>query len=1320
MNFLQSLAQGAQRLGGVVAQDASKAWAQVNPLDNGRTWQNPQGNAPQQQAQGQPAPSAWQQLSNSGAAHVITPIATSIYNDGANALDVLNAGRQGLQGLVPISVAALTNNPQAEANAIYKTNAAMNYSLNASRGLLTPNEAQNASLFGNAQQRMDFFNPVGRGVLRYAPYAMGGDLANLGVKTATGVTASLMPRATGRYLAASALGFPEKLAGQAAGRGFTGAVHYGGSTLGGGLANTAFGASQDVQHGATPAQLVKDLPINFAAGGALGLGGRGVADLTKFAVNKAASTPLNEVGAVGKDVRPIGPDANAPLPKPQTVAQNSLTKGVKDGRQNLSPELGSQVSGEHFVRNTQALSDASNAAVSKLPLSKSIEQSHSFLAQPLGHVNDQQTGFIAKAIEAADMAATKARQAGNTTRADRLTREAAALHDGLSEHAVARGQANQALTMLYNRSPQGLYYSALRDLKRAGVQPSTELQTKLQGLADAVRNAPDSKARVDAVAVFHKSVSNLMPQHLSDKLIGIWKAGLLSGVKTQQGNAISNATFAALKKVSDVPAAGADKLMSVFNGHRAKTLTPRGSVSGTVEGFKNGAFTMKTGIDRRSAGDKYEQHAEIDFKNPILAKTIGNATKLVFRGMNAADQPFWYAAYKNSMYDQAKAAGINQGLKGAELRAFMDNSVKNPTEKMANTALTEANKSTLNYDTIASRAVQSIHTAIDNAKSLNGRPIPQAYRDAAHAVISVLAPFVRVPTAFLSRTVDFTLLGTGREVFQQIANKQFDQRALSQAIGEGLTGTGAIALGIALAQNNMISGNYPKNDPKEAQRWKAQGVTPNSVKIGGKWLSLNYLGPLGLLFNAGYQLESSKGESAYNRVGTALAGLGQGLMGQSFLQGFSGFSNAIQDPNRSLKSFVNSQTGSVVPNIVNDVANVTDQWQRQVNTPLQAIESRLPGIRHNLLIKQDVYGNPLQQAAGVTKIGGITIAPNTLIGVKPSNDLTNKNPVIAEVSRLHGVNPQDKNLQVTPSPVGRKITVNGQQVVLSDTQRYNLQKQVGQTIQSSWGQIIQTPAYQAASDMQKAAMLNYAKTYATEHAQRNFMTSNSLASYSKPESNNAKALASGNLPQFNTNGKPTLGTTNLTPQQKYQADQQKYQQAKANGTLTQYQDYKAQQTLAREAVMQNYSKDLVGLYGMSKSSINNYLQNDPYGQQTYAKLQALDQQLYQAGLSNGLKFKNGLSTARRGRSTGGRRTSGGSRVARSSRTTGQSTSSRLARGFLKSGSQAASIKLTSNLNKRVAKASTKVGRLPKYSKGTTKLAQYKIKSAKISNKRGLA
>jgi hypothetical protein len=967
---------------------------------------------------------------------------------------------------------------------------------------------------------------------------------------------------------------------------------------------------------------------------------------------KAANTRLNNYVQVGGSLKPTNTAVGAPTkstrlspPKVQVgaieqprlstslaqdtpkVATNRLTKGALEGRQNISKETAAQLTGEHNVRNTANLAEESGKAADALPVEAATEQAHSMLSVPLGHVDDAQTGFIAKTIERLDTEATRARSAGDAITADRLTRESAALHDGLSEHATARGQANQALIMLYNQSPQGMLYRSLTDLTHAGVKDTPELRGKLQPLVDAIKTATNQEAKIEAIARFHQAVSKEMPQHVGDKLISIWKAGLLSGVKTQQGNAISNATFGVLKKLSDPISATVDRIISMKTGQRTVGVTNKGLVAGGKDGLKSGWYTLKTGIDKRNiTGDKYEQHAEIDFNTPAIDKTIGTAVRFVFRGMNAADQPFWYGAFKNSMYDQAKAAGVTRGLHGSQLKQFMDETVANPSPQMADMALREANKSTLNYDTIGSKAIQGLHKGID---ILPG--VTEAGKSIAHGVVNVLAPFVRVPTAFLSRTVDFTPLGIGKEVFHQIASKQFDQRALSKAIGEGATGTGIIAMGIALSHQNLLSGDYPKNDQKEAQRWKAEGITPNSVKLGGKWISLNYLGPVGLLFNAGHKMQTSSDPGAASQVASAIGGLGQGLLGQSFLQGFSGFSDAITDPERSAKSFVNSQIASLVPNILNDVSNATDSYQRQADTVVQSVKNKIPGLRETNKRKIDVYGNDLKQAAGRL---------NTLNGVKPSNDISNKNAAVAEVSRLHKVDPNNGDLQVTPIPVKKTISVEGKNVALSDNQRYDLQKQIGQSTQSNWSKLIQTDEYKVMTDPEKAAALGNIRQLATEDATRSYVVANNLSTYNKSESKKAIALnqnsdSIASLAASKATGGSSSGSDLYykTPDAEYKALKKTYESNLKQGYTSVAKQIKDESALKKAEVGSKFDKNIRDLYNLSNAQVYQYVSTNADGKKLADQILAYGDALKDAGVTTKNKFKTKYGAVTLGKAT---------------------------------------------------------------------------------------
>lgn len=712
-------------------------------------------------------------------------------------------------------------------------------------------------------------------------------------------------------------------------------------------------------------------------------------------------------------------------PRPGVVAgkaiENKLTTGAKEGRQNISAELQGMVSGQHEARNTQNLADAAAAQADKVGLDKTIQAAHDAVNVADGKIDDQDVALVHQAIERADAAG----------RFD----DANALHDALSNHLVKQGQTIQAASLLYRRSPQGMYHKALRDLNKAGADVTPELKKELRELADAIKAAKSPEEKGLASARFIKRVADNKPQGVGSNLLGVWKAGLLSGAKTQGGNATSNSAFAALKGASNPVAAGFDKLFSVGTGKRTKTVTFKGIGSGVDEGIDKGWHTLKTGIDQRNiTGSKYEQHSEINFKNPIIQKIIGTPSNFVFRGMSAADQPFYYASLKNNLYDLAKADGLNKGLKGKDLQAYMEGVVHNPSKEMAETAKNAADKAVLGQD-------NKIASGIAKA----ARTVPGG---------QVVVPFTKVPTNFISRVIDYTPVGAVKEAATQISKGKFDQRAMSEALGEATTGSAVIFLGAQLAQAGMLSGDYP-SDPKEQARWKTEGITPNSVKVGDKWYSLNYVGPAGLLFGAGKNLVDAA-QNGDNATVQAISGLGKGLTQQSFLQGLSGAINAINEPGRYASNLIKSEAGSVVPAWSNDLANLTDSMQRQANGPIDAIKARIPGLRLGLNPKIDAFGNPLKQASG----SGIQTAINPL---KPSQSTST--PLTDELDRL-----KDSGNSIFPT-TDKTIQVGKNHIVLKPDQAQAYNTAIGQQTQDTWNKLITTPTYQDLPDDKKKLTL---------------------------------------------------------------------------------------------------------------------------------------------------------------------------------------------------------------------------------------------------------
>jgi hypothetical protein len=1060
-------------------------------------------------------------------------------------------------------------------------------------------------------------------------------------------------------LPVGAIGQTGKLAGRAGKQALANAV----------VGGTTDAAQQQLATGKVDlGQTLKATAVSGAIGGAFPLAGAGIKIGAKGTV------------AVGKDIKNLPEDGFIAGPmaldfKKAQVTQNSLTRKVD--QQNLSPEVQAKVQGEDAVRNTQALQERAIAQADSQPLQKTIEDARESLNVKAGSIDDDVVANAQQAIERAD--------------ADGRVQDAVDLHDALSEQLRAQGRSIQAASLFYNLSPDGMFYRTVRDVKKGGGKYTPELEAKLRAKADEIKTITDPDAKKYAQAELAKLASDNLPRKASQDLLSIWKAGLLSGVKTQTGNSASGLTFGALRTVSNPIAAGVDKLASFATGERTKTASLKGLGSGGIQGAKSGVKTLKTGIDVRNIiGDKYEQFGEMNFKNPVLNKVLAKPTNFVFRSMSAGDQPYYYAALKNTTYDLAKADGLNKGLKGQALKDHMQKTVNDPPVGLAEKAVSAAEKAVLGQDNKLASKITSIT-----------RDFPAA---------GVLVPFVKVPTNFLIRSLDYTPVGAIKTVVSQIKNKQFDQRAFSEAIGEATTGTALIYLGAELANSDLLSGQYPKNDSEEAQRWKAEGITPNSVKIGGKWVSLNYLGPLGLILGAGkdYQEASQKGDNA---TLAALAGAGKTLTGQSFLSGFSGFTNAVNDPQRSAGNFVKSQAGSVVPSISNDVANLFDKNQRDADNVVDAAKSRLPGARNTLPVKQTVYGKELDQA---------TDPANKLANPgKPSKARTDD--VLGEVARLKKSDINNKDLAVTPTPVGKAVGFGGKddkdkaiQTKLNPDQRRALQKQVGEATQRGWSELIKTPEYQALSDVDKANALNNSRTKIAKIAQQQYAQSNNIA-IGKPEK--AKDILSFAKSRGSSKSSDTAKEYNTNPGAEYQDLKTKYDEDKKDGNLTRVQDIKRSKELKKAEVGSKYSKDIRDLYSLSKADVASVIATDPNGKQLADQLLAYGDDLKNSGNETYNKFRsrNGTASFSAAKSTGGRKSSGRRSAGRGSRA-GKSSKGTIPKG---SFTNIAAVRQASNINRKLAFSGKikKTSFSSKFKNANVKLSSFKPKTATIKTKK---
>lgn len=244
----------------------------------------------------------------------------------------------------------------------------------------------------------------------------------------------------------------------------------------------------------------------------------------------------------------------------------------------------------------------------------------------------------------------------------------------------------------------------------------------------------------------------------------------------------------------------------------------------------------------------------------------------------------------------------------------------------------------------------------------------------------LLMPFVKTPANVAGVALDVAGLGLIRGAMKlrtaipayRAGNPQPMQEATRLMVRTGLGSTAAFILSLLIDPDDFV-GFWP-TDPKEQELLKLQGANSNSIRIGGKWVSLDYFGFLGgalvgilyarkyggnlpdIMFN--YALGAGKEQLLQ------VPGVEESNQLISDLQKMQpGDPNAVKElSGESLLSTVDFIRSRSIPGIVNDIAKALDDSEREVDwkNPLQKVQASIPGARTLLPEKVDIFGEVIK------------------------------------------------------------------------------------------------------------------------------------------------------------------------------------------------------------------------------------------------------------------------------------------------------------------------------------------------------------------------
>lgn len=465
-----------------------------------------------------------------------------------------------------------------------------------------------------------------------------------------------------------------------------------------------------------------------------------------------------------------------------------------------------------------------------------------------------------------------------------------------------------------------------------------------------------------------------------DAVVEGWINGLISGPQTHAANLMSNTSVIALRMAERAVGGRISRLLGDADGIAAGEAAANwfGAVQGAKDMFTyyaKAARLAATG-DLKSAqalpspaagigaaGSKIEVRPGAISADALklsghagrAADFLGSVARVPGRALEFEDDFFKTVGYRMEVNAQAVrqasrdvAAGrvAQDGYKArvAELAA-------NPPENIRLAA-----------------ADAALYQTFQNTPGTLAKSIGKLTHE--YPALKFILPFTRTPANILKFTFERTPLAPLMKSVRADIAAGGARRDL--ALAQIATGTSAMLAFADMTMNGQITGRGP---PERGVRGSMarEGWSQYSLKAGDRWVPYSRFDPVGSLIGMSAdatELIMQAGESAADAdtetllAATALAFAGN-ITNKTYLSGLSSTIEALNDPTVNSERFIQRLAGSVVPALVGQGTRAVDPVAREVNSMMDAIRARIPGLSDNLPARHDLWGDPMDNGLGL-------------------------------------------------------------------------------------------------------------------------------------------------------------------------------------------------------------------------------------------------------------------------------------------------------------------------------------------------------------------
>jgi hypothetical protein len=504
-----------------------------------------------------------------------------------------------------------------------------------------------------------------------------------------------------------------------------------------------------------------------------------------------------------------------------------------------------------------------------------------------------------------------------------------------------------------------------------------------------------------------------------DKFYLTWISSLMSGIRTPGRNVSTNIVLEGLFP-AERGLRGLWEYPVAWLQRRPRQHFPREAIPAFVGLFHGVPRGVAQGLQIMRRGYTPEMMAKWDVRGEFAAG-IWDPRNWPLRLAAAGDAPFYASIEEGAYWAEATAQGMREGLRGKPLAARVAELLNNRPEELMKRAQAEAEE-----------------------RTFRGEPSPRekALDNLVRATpgLRYILPFRRTMYRLMRQGYKRTLFGLADLTVPEIRGTA----AASDVLAKATMGT-AILTGAAIyAARGGITGPAPRDPARRAAYMRTK--KPWSIRIGNRWFSYRWLGPIGYPFAAAasfFDRFAQEGkEPTEEQIARAGITVGRYALEASFMQGLAGIFEAMTEGEGrpATRLATGTAKGFVWPSgLLRNIAQSLDPKVRDSTTFYNAIRADVPFLSKTVPAKLGTFGEEIERKGGT---GLMAFLPES---APPAT----VDPVTLELNRLG----------IYPGYAARTLKVGDQKIQLTDDQWRDYQREVGPAIRGAVVDQLTSPDY---------------------------------------------------------------------------------------------------------------------------------------------------------------------------------------------------------------------------------------------------------------------